>query len=478
MGEPAFEFGELWQSRCFVCRASYPRYNTAKRLCEHCMDRYGQHPFFRDVPELHRCFVTIMPEAMIEQDALHRGFTDLLLGVGSHDKAPREVLDLIFPQDPQLPCGQPVLLNAPHLEQFSGLGGVWTLDLSPYIWSGTLKDLRSWAVLSLAIEHQINHLAVWTAGNAGLSLAKMVHRWNAAQRDKQARKTVHCLVDAFAPPEVVVTLRSLQCTVAPISTGSGAILSREQVYHVVSSLVKEMGKDYWQVTDGWDGVGAFMYNLLARQCLSLLREQLKGANRLDATTNIYIVLPLGTGNLLLGFVRGIEYMEDERLKLTEAERLKHTPEERAKIVAALPYGDNMMTPFLTENHAENGRPRMRRVKPVATKLTGFYSPLSPCLWHLALNRDFGDKRSVDFIEVDRASQIEAAAHVFGQEKEQAIASEPSALIAFGALKQLEQRIRDHGNDPAKSVVFVVNSGFGIMGAEETDFYTKSIFAFR
>lgn len=175
-----------------------------------------------------------------------------------------------------------------------------------------------------------------------------------------------------------------------------------------------------------------------------------------------MVLPLGTGNLLLGFARGTEWAKGER---------------QCKLVAAVPFEDNVMTPFFPIEREVIGLPRMRRVKPVAPKLTGFYSPLSPCLWHLTQNRDFSDRRAVEFVEVDRASQIEAAARVFALTGGEAVASEPSALIAFGALKQLSQQIRDHGMKPEQSVVLVVNSGFGIMGAEEQEFYTKSIFAF-
>lgn len=467
MAELGFKFGAQWHGLCFLCKAEYRPYSTAERICKSCIDRYRHHKFFRGVSDLGACFVTIVPEVdILINKEMHSGFSDILLGSETEAKDFPEILKPLFPSDPHLPCGQPVLLEAESLASFAGFSSAWVLDLSPYIWSGTLKDLRSWAVLSIAIEKNIKHLAVWTAGNAGLSIAKLVHRWNAAQRDPNTRRTVYCLVDAFAPSEIVVTLRSLQCRVAPISTGAGAVLSREQVYHVVSSLVEnpaDLYDNYWQVTDGWDGIGVFMYSLLARQSLYRLQSLLKEI-QLKAE-NIYIVLPLGTGNLLLGFIRGME-------KMTEK------VEERSKIVAAVPYGDNMMTPFFADNHEENGAPRMRRVAPVAPKLTGFYSPLSPCLWHLTLNRDFSDPRAVEFIEVDRSSQIEAAARVFSLPRKAAVASEPSAMIAFGALKQLEQLIRDHGKKPDESAVIVVNSGFGIMGAEEQEFYTKSIFAFR
>lgn len=459
MAEPSFAFGTQWQSRCFVCGATEPQYRADKRLCEHCKDRYRHHKFFRDVSDLPSCFVTMVPETeAVNRRALNRGYADLFLGSDDGGRKHRKLLNKAFPSELSLPCGQPVLFEMKNLAQFAGFKSAWTLDLSPYIWSGTLKDLRSWAVLSLAIEHKINHLALWTAGNAGFSLAKLVHRWNATVPHKD-RKKVYCLVDASAPPEMVVTLRSLQCRVAPISTGSSTILSRDQLYHVVASLAGER-KDYWQVTDGWDGVGIFMYSLLAQQAFQLLGNQLR-SQRL-ASANIYIVLPLGTGNLLLGFIRGME----------------HVGEERAKIVTAVPYGDHMMIPFLPSEAQVNDRPRMRRDKPVALKLTGFYSPLSPCLWHLAQDRDFGHINAVEFIEVDRAAQIEAAARVLGPEEVMTVASEPSALISFGAVKQLAQRIRDNGLNLERSVVLVVNSGFGLMGIEEQEFYTKSIFAFR
>lgn len=461
MAEPWFEFGTQWRSRCFLCGAVSPKYRTDDRLCKECVDRYRKVRFFDDVHDLKECFVTVLPDIEgFPYQALRRQFSDVLLGSGRTLSDPADLFAGVFPNRPSLPCGQPVLFEAEPLARFAGLGNVQVLDLSLYLWSGTLKDLRSWAVLAVAIEKNIRDLAVWTAGNAGYSLAKIVHRWNAMQPDERQRKIVHCLVDTTAPPEVVVTLRSLQSRVAPISTGSGAILSRDQVYHVVASL-GELDDGYWQVTDGWDGVGVFMYSLLARQSLFGLRAALEDARFEPDMT--YVVAPLGTGNLLLGFIRGME---------------NHAVGNRHKLVAALPFGDNMMTPFLFGGTNTDSRVRMRRVEPVAPKLTGFYTPLSPCLWHLAQNRDFSDTRSVDFLEVDLAAQIEAAARIFALPAGKAIACEPSALIAFGSLKQLSQRIRDYGGHPERCAALVVNSGFGIMGIDEQRFYTESIFAFR
>lgn len=461
MAEKPFSFSEKWHGICFICNAGYDTYTTDNRLCRVCAERYRETKFFRGISDLASCFATIIPEPKsISVDLLQRGYDDLLLRLGEGNADTEQLFKDVFAHRLHLPCGQPVMSTLDHLAQFAGFARVWTLDLSPYIWSGTLKDLRSWAVLSLAIEHGIQHLALWTAGNAGFSLAKLVHRWNATVSNKDDRKIVYCLMDAFAPPEMVVTLRSLQCRVAPISTGAGAILTREQLYHVFASLAGEH-ENYWQVTDGWDGVGIFMYSLIAQQSLYLLRNELKKVSELESA-DIYVILPLGTGNLLLGFIRGRERSKDDK----------------TKVVAAVPFGDHMMVPFLPPEDEKNGGVRMRRVKPEAMKLTGFYSPLSPCLWHLAQNRNFADQNAVDFIEVDRASQIEAAARVLGSIESMTIASEPSALIAFGALKQLAQRIRNYGQNPQKSVALVVNSGFGLMGVEEQEFFTKSIFAFR
>lgn len=463
----AIEFGNQWVGRCFVCGEVYPSYNTDNLLCQKCVEKYDSHDFFKGVHKrLPSFFGTILPEVEgIPDEKIHQGFKDLFISSGREgvNAGPRHLLEKVFPQELLLPCGQPSLLEAKSLTEFSGLGGAWTLDLSPYIWSGTLKDLKSWGVLSLAIEHNIKHLALWTAGNAGFSLAKLVHRWNATVSEAE-RKTVYCLVDSSAPPEIVVTLRSLQCSVAPISTGSGAILSKEHLYHVVNSLASGKAKEnYWQVTDGWDGVGTFMYSLLARQSLYFLQREL-GKNESLKSADVYIILPVGTGNLLLGFIRGMECVEKAGGK-------------RAKVVAALPYGENIMKPFLPKTEELNGGPKMRSEPPEAPKLTGFYSPLSPCLWHLSLDQDFGHMNAVEFIKVDRASQIEAAAHVLSPAY-RSVASEPSAMIAFGALKELAQKIRKEGKNQENSVAMVVNSGFGLMEIKEQEFYTKSIFAFR
>jgi len=205
-----------------------------------------------------------------------------------------------------------------------------------------------------------------------------------------------------------------------------------------------------------------MYSLLAQQCIHVLRKELDKMGR--GSAKIYVIVPIGTGNILFGFVRGMERFGARR----------------AKIVAAVPYDDHMMKPFLPKKKESNGGPSMKRTLSLAPKLTGFYSPLSPCLWHLTEEKGFENPNTVEFIEVDRAAQLEVAARVSGPDDTKTIDAEPSALIAFGALKELARLIQVHGEkeDLKNSVALVVNSGRGIMDVKEKEFYETSILASR
>lgn len=205
-----------------------------------------------------------------------------------------------------------------------------------------------------------------------------------------------------------------------------------------------------------------MYSLLAQQSLNFLLDELEKAGKKSA--KIYIILPLGTGNILFGFIRGME----------------RVGEGRAKIVAAVPYGDHIMRPFLPKKGERKNGPLMGRVPSLAPKMTGFYSPLSPCLWHLTEEKGFENPSTVELIVVDRAAQLEVAARVSGPDDTKIVDAEPSALIAFGALKELAWLIRTHGKegDLQNSIALVVNSGRGIMDAKEKEFYETGILASR
>ncbi len=172
MAEQGFEFNENWQAWCLLCKKSLERpYRTDNALCTFCMNRYRNEAFFSPIveSELASSFVTIIPEAKsIPEELVQYGCRDLLLRFRGRLKEPKNVLEKLFRARLHIPCGQPALFEMEHLARFSGLGATWVLDMSPYTWSGTHKDLRSWAILSQAIEHDVQHIALWTAGNAGL----------------------------------------------------------------------------------------------------------------------------------------------------------------------------------------------------------------------------------------------------------------------------------------------------------------------
>ncbi|TSC71870.1 MAG: hypothetical protein G01um101438_873 [Parcubacteria group bacterium Gr01-1014_38] len=475
MAEQGFEFDtDQWQAWCLLCgRSRGVPYNTADSLCPDCVEQYQDARFFRRIlrSNLALSFTTIIPEPKrIPADLFTRGCKDLFLRKSRGLlRDPWDLLPYLFPADLRIPCGQPALFKMPHLAQFAGLGQTWVLDMSTYGLSGTHKDLRSWAVLSKAIEHDIKHLALWTAGNAGLSLTRLVKRWNATVPPRQ-RKTVYCLMDDSVPDEIRLELRGPYCWTAELSTGSGAILSRDQLYNMVAAMSggKAEREGYWQVTDGWDGVGLFMYSLLAQQCIKFLRDELRKTKQEES--KVYVILPIGTGNILFGFIRGMERFGAGR----------------AKLVAALPYGDHMMQSFVPpeereeEDEADGGPRRMGLAEPEAPKLTGFYSPLAPCLWKLTQTKDFNNLEFVERIEVDRAAQLEVAARLQGPDDATMIDAEPSALIAFGALKELARRIRKdgRGENPEDSIVLVVNSGRGLMGPAEWAISKRSIVVSR
>lgn len=147
MSEPSFSFGEKWRGRCFICQTQYDKYTTDQSLCKVCINSYRGHKFFKQLFDIESCFATIIPEPkQIPNELLKQGYNDILLRSGENNADSREFFKEFFSQKLPLPCGQPSLFEVPHLAKFSGFGQVHTLDLSPYLWSGTLKDLRLWGV--------------------------------------------------------------------------------------------------------------------------------------------------------------------------------------------------------------------------------------------------------------------------------------------------------------------------------------------
>src|SRR5258706_10734229 len=99
-----------------------------------------------------------------------------------------------------LSLGRPTVYRCARLEGVGAFAKVYVLDMSTFYWSHTLKDPRSWAILNVAIAKGIRHLALYTAGNAGISLARLAYAVNKRLAPEQ-RISIYALVDETVAPK-------------------------------------------------------------------------------------------------------------------------------------------------------------------------------------------------------------------------------------------------------------------------------------
>jgi threonine dehydratase len=282
----------------------------------------------------------------------------------------------------------------------------------------------------------------YTAGNAGASLARLVYAANRHLAYKD-RMTVFCLVDHLVPDNIRSVLRALGCVVAELPTTERYVLDWQTITDLAAEAagteaVEVLRTGSWHVTDGWDGVGAIMYRLMFSQVI----QQLK----ID-----HVVVPAGTGNLLLGAYLGLGDCG--------------TGLKAVKLWAALPPGEN-----IEENVMKGVIPDAKRgdADHFAPKLVGRYTPLAPCVRHIINN-------GARFLRVDANGMRDAGKATVGGRAGHAVAAEPSALVAFAALKLLNQELRQTAASPAHrpfhcdDAVLVVNSGLGLLGPSEAEF---------
>jgi threonine dehydratase len=338
--------------------------------------------------------------------------------------------------------GGPLLYRVPQISGWSDFRRVYVLDMSTYAWSHTLKDARSWAILNTALHHGRTKLALYTAGNAGLSLGRLAYEVNRRRPRDCPRIEVNTVVDENVTPSMRAILHSWGCNVLAIEESQRRILNAETIWRKISSA-----QDYdvvgtppgaWHVTDGWDGVGLLMYRLLIAQVLREIDVQ-------------YVVVPLGTGSLFLGAYMGIQ---DARAK-----------NDRPRLVGAVPAGENVLQSW-RQSHTDHP------VEPsVMEKLVGRYTPLAPCLAQLDENHE------VDFVEVTGDMLRRAARALWGF-----VAFEPSGAAAVAALKgsggnravidlAREREKPKHASNVffrSDSAVLVVTSGFGLLSSREAD----------
>lgn len=176
------------------------------------------------------------------------------------------------------------LRRSHHLARYAQLAtdDAWILDGSNLPWSRTFKDLRSAGILYAARKLEVRDLVLWTAGNAGLSLATAVRQFNEVHKSSYE---VYCVLYAELAASVAERLRREGARIIGIAT-RGAVLTREQTIEVASALrerlrthsaadvprrhlARRVGADslMLEVTDGWDGIGTFMYRMVVFNAL-------------------------------------------------------------------------------------------------------------------------------------------------------------------------------------------------------------------
>lgn len=446
--------------RCFCCNHPSGAFDLTNRFCgrEGCSSS-------DIVPGERDLYVTVFPERETKPsvDALpdfnHPYDFFAIRGITGDDHSPRRPplsIDYPFREDHLsnlgLRLGRPTMYRLPQLETASGFSEVHVLDLSTYLWTNTLKDPKSWAVVNAALDDpSIQHLVAYTAGNAGLSLAKVAYAANRAFGHRRLR--VYALVDETIGPEIRAALQAWQAEVIDLPRDPDRpVISERTVWRQLSYVLTgvrspEPVEGAWHVSDGWDGVGVTMYRLLFAQVLKHCEID-------------YVIAPVGTGNLLLGAQLGIGDV-----------RASHV-----RMIAALPAGENIL-----ENCRIMKIPRPFRASAgkraeaaQASKLVGRYTPLMPCIAKLI------DRGDIDAVEVSRPLQVTAAKWLWHPKAEMDVAAEPSALVAFGALLgagpdsfqhivRTRERTRRAPEFASAARVLVVNTGSGVISTNDATF---------
>lgn len=313
-------------------------------------------------------------------------------------------------------CGNALLYDAGRLATRFHLarGSVKVLDMSTYGWSHTLKDPRSWAVVAQAARSGVRHLAAWTAGNAGFSLARMAYAHNKFVDDDK-KLSVHCYtIGGAVPDNLKVNLQRYNARVVDFQPPPGGLIfppdhSFERIATATDALIKE--DEYWEVTDGWDGIGLYMYRLIGRQICAHYKPN-------------YVICPLGTGDLFFGLYQGRKDCLEQKL----------IPPDSCKFLVMVPNQGNIL-----DNYNFYGMQVRDTYKsavvgdyepPMAPKLEANYTPLL-----LAMYEAFLDP-AVRLVPVGRKGQDIAARAMFKGHMADFVASEPSSLLAFSGLAAL------------------------------------------
>lgn len=464
---------EYLSSRCFLCGRKESTFDTEARICE-CVRSHG---FAEN--EL-GCYVTFLPEPQPysvsdlpslwadEPSDVFAVATDTRLvspeQITNHTKAAENgrhvspyVTDVLG-KTHHLRCGNASVYRSTSLESLTGSDLIMVLDMGSYYWSGTLKDPRSWAIINTALTCRATEIAVWTAGNAGFSLAKLAHFVN-RRLPPGERIQIHTIVDTDVSPEIRARLRLWQCEVLDVFRQDKPVLNPAEIRNLVAARIRRSRRSlndalYWHVTDGWDGVGLLTYRLIAAQ---VLRDIFASFTDPDSQP-LDIILPVGTGDLLLGFYLGLKDCEQQGV----------IPRGAYRLIGVLPAGDNILANIRRRNLLSGTADEVTTSNgsaPVMPKLRGLYTPLAPCLARME------KERSATFITVTEADQLRAGRHILCGGIDDGIVAEPSALAAFGSLPQLQNafehlEVKNGRTYKCGRRALVINSGLGVLGRSE------------
>lgn len=464
---------EYLSSRCFLCGRKESTFDTEARIC----DCARSHGFAEN--EL-GCYVTFLPEPQSysvydlpslwadEPSDVFATATDNLLAspelITNHTKAAengRHVYPYVtdtLGKTHHLRCGNASVYRSTSLESLTGSDLIMVLDMGSYYWSGTLKDPRSWAIINTALACRTTEIAVWTAGNAGFSLAKLAYFAN-RRLPPEERLQVHAIVDTDVSPEIRAQLRLWQCEVLDVFRQDKPVLNPAEIRNLVAARIRRSRRSlndalYWHVTDGWDGVGLLTYRLIAAQVI----RDIFAIFGDPESQPLDVVLPVGTGNLLLGFYLGLKDCEQQGI----------IPRGAYRLIGVLPAGDNILANIRRRNLLSGAADEITTSNgsaPVMPKLKGLYTPLAPCLARME------KERSVTFITVTEADQLRAGRHILCGGIDDGIVAEPSALAAFGSLPHLQNalehlEVKNGRTYKCGRRILMINSGLGILGRSE------------
>lgn len=333
-------------------------------------------------------------------------------------------------------CGNALCYRLPRIAYAAHLDEIFVLDFSSYRWSGTLKDPRSWAIVNVAVERGVQHLAAWTAGNAGLSLARicqLANHW--LPRSRRIRSyALHGPGDGV-DDAIRFQLRQAGATV--IETASNEVFAPTMIERNVRLHAEVDGRwsrdRFWDVSDGWEGVGLVIYRLILAQVLRDLKPEV-------------VLVPVGTGNLAVGTVLAARDLGQIGLQ--------------PRVVGVVPHGDNVLQQLDALMRTSVRRPlrEIAKSRPLMPKLESTYTPLLACINHLC-RTDL-----LEIIEVDRKQQENALSNLF-RVRVPWIAAEPSSVAAFAAIPDVVKR-------RGKKRVLVVNSGAGVLSRAEQEFMSQ------